>query len=250
MQSRLADALGLKHAPVAIVLTDSPPPKAIQFKPGRMGCVASMLLTAAKGRVVFFDRNTFGCPGGGVGLGFGDCYAKMAFPIERLLSTGGVATLGNGQSYDMHEGERFHRTPEITRHWLAEFPFREIPTAFVVAKPLVDTGSDEPVALVHWHVNPDQLSALVTLAGFERGTVETATAPWSAACHALAYAYAEAERPHPRGVIGFFDISRRHQVDREILSFTVPYALHREMEAAVPDSFLATEAWHKLRARQ
>jgi hypothetical protein len=51
-------------------------------------------------------------------------------------------------------------------------------------------------------------------------------------------------------VIGFFDISRRHQVGREILSFTVPYALHREMEAAVPDSFLGTVVWQKLRARQ
>jgi uncharacterized protein (DUF169 family) len=250
MQSRLAEALGVKLAPVAVVLTDVAPEGAIQFKPGRMGCVAAMLLTAAKGRVVFFDRKTFGCPGGGVGLGFGDCYAKMAFPIERLLSTGGVATLGNGQSYDMHEGERFHRTPEITRRWLAEFPFREIPTAYVVAKPLADTGADEAIALVHWHVNPDQLSALVTLAGFEHGAVETATAPWGAACHAIIYAMVEAERPRPRGVIGFFDISRRHQVDREILSFTAPYALHREMEAAVPDSFLGTEAWQKLRERQ
>jgi hypothetical protein len=94
------------------------------------------------------------------------------------------------------------------------------------------------------------LAALVTLAGFERGAVETATAPWGAACQAIAYAYAEAKRAQPRGVIGFFDISRRHQVDRELLSFTAPYALHREMEAAVPDSFLGTEAWRKLRARQ
>jgi len=250
MQSRLADALGPKLAPVAILLVDDPPQGATQFKPGRMGCVASMLLGAAKGRVVFFGRDTFGCPGGGAGLGFGDCYAKMGFPIERLLSTGGTATLGNGQSYDMHEGERFHRTPEVTRRWLAEFPFREISTAYVVAKPLAHTSPDEPIALVHWHVNPDQLAALVTLAGFERGSVETAAAPWGAACQAIAYAYAEAERPRPRGVIGFFDISRRHQVDREILSFTVPYALHREMEAAVPDSFLGTEAWQKLRARQ
>jgi hypothetical protein len=42
---------------------------------------------------------------------------------------------------------------------------------------------------------------------------------------------------------------QRHQIARAILSFTVPYALHREMEAAIPDSFLLTEAWQKLRAR-
>jgi hypothetical protein len=106
MQSPLADALGTKIAPVAIILTDEPPDDGTQFKPGRMGCVAAMLLSAAKGRTVFFDRDTFGCPGGGAGLGFGDCYVRMGFPIDRLLSTGGTAQLRNGQSYDMQEGER------------------------------------------------------------------------------------------------------------------------------------------------
>lgn len=214
-----------------------------------MGCVAAMLMTAAGGRPVFFDRDSFGCPGGGAGLGFGDCYAQTGFPIERLLSTGGVAQLGNGRSYDMGDGERFHRDPAVTRRWLDEFPFRQIPTAYVIAKRLADTSLDEPIALVHWYVDADQLAALVTLAGFERGAVETAIAPWGAACQSIAYAYAEAERPRPRGVIGLFDISKRSQVERGILSFTVPYALHREMEAAVPDSFLTTTVWHKLRDR-
>jgi uncharacterized protein (DUF169 family) len=250
MQSNLADALGVKIAPVAIILTDQRPTEGVQFKPGRMGCVAAMLLTAAKGRTVFFDRETFGCPGGGAGLGFGDCYERMGFPIDRLLSTGGSAQLRNGQRYDMHEGERFHRTPAVTRRWLREFPFRQVRTDYVVAKPLAEATAADAIALVHWHVNPDQLAALVTLAGFERGAVETAAAPWGAACQAIAFAYAEAERPQPRGVIGFFDIAQRHQVARELLSFTVPYALHREMEAAVPDSFFTTEAWQKLRARQ
>lgn len=250
MQSPLSDALGLKIAPVAILLTDQHPADGTQFRPGRFGCVAAMLRTAAKGRTVFFDRDTFGCPGGGAGLGFGDCYSRMGFAIDHLLSTGGMTQLRNGQNYDMQGGERFHRTPEITKRWLTEFPFREIRTAYVVVKPLASAGEDEPIALVHWHVNPDQLAALVTLAGFERGTVDTATAPWGAACQAIAYAYAEAERAQPRGVIGFFDIAQRHQVDREILSFTAPYALHREMEAAVPDSFLGTEAWKRLRERQ
>jgi hypothetical protein len=199
---------------------------------------------------VFFDRETFGCPGGGTGLGFGDCYTPMGFPIERLLSTGGTAQLPGGRSYDMHEGERFHRSPEVTRRWLSEFPFRQIPTAYLVAKPLSEATPADAVALVHWHVNPDQLSALVTLAGFERGTVDTVAAPWGAACHAIVFALAEAERPRPRGVLGFFDISRRHQVERDILSFTAPYALHAEMEAAVPDSFLATATWLALKARQ
>jgi hypothetical protein len=160
MLSPLADALAVKIAPVAILLTDTRPDDGTQFKPGRMGCVASMLLTAAQGRTVYFDKDPFGCPGGGAGLGFGDCYIRMGFPIERLLSTGGTAQLPNGRIYDMREGERFHRSPEVTRRWLAEYPFRQIPTAYVVVKPLADTAADEPIALVHWHVNPDQLDTV------------------------------------------------------------------------------------------
>lgn len=45
MHSKLVNSLRLKHAPVAILLTDDKPSEGIQFKPGRMGCVAAMLLT-------------------------------------------------------------------------------------------------------------------------------------------------------------------------------------------------------------
>ena len=248
MQSKLIESLRVKNAPVAVLLTDEKPSEGLQFKSGRMGCVAAMLLTASKGRTAFFDRHTFGCPGGGTGLGFGNCYE--GFPIERLLSTGGKAQLGNGQPYDMHEGERFHRSAEVTAQWLAEFPFGNLQTEYVVFKPLSAVDGDDPIAMVMLFVNPDQLSALVTLAGFDSGAVYTSAAPWGASCHAIAFALAEAQSERPRGVIGFFDISQRHRVDRDILSFTVPYRLFRTMEANVDASFLALKPWQKLQQRQ
>jgi uncharacterized protein (DUF169 family) len=248
MQSRLAEALALKHAPVAVLLSNDKPANATQFKQGRMGCVAAMLLTAAKGRVGVFDRKTFGCPGGGVGLGFGNCYE--GFPIERLLSTGGKAVLAGGQTYDMHEGERFHASPEVTKRWVQALPFHEVPTEYIVCKPLDQAAQNEQVSLVLMFVNPDQLSALVTLAGFRTGAIHTAVSPWGAACQSILYAWSEAQKDSPCGVIGFFDISQRNKVDREMLSFTVPHRKFLEMEADVDDSFLRTEPWRKLRDRQ
>ncbi len=58
------------------------------------------------------------------------------------------------------------------------------------------------------------------------------------------------DRDEPRGVIGFFDISQRNRVERETLSFTVPYRLFLEMEANVDASFLRSEAWRALQERQ
>jgi hypothetical protein len=98
-------------------------------------------------------------------------------------------------------------------------------------------------------VNPDQLSALVTLAGFRSGAIDRVICPWGAACQSILFSLAEAEKETPRGVVGFFDISQRHRVDREILSFTMPLRMYLEMESTVEASFLRTEPWQKLLAR-
>ncbi len=247
MHSRISEALALKYPPVAVLLTDARPERATQFKEGSWGCVAAMLRTATKGRTVVFDRKTSGCPGGGTGLGFGNCY--VGFPIDRLLSTGGKAELANDRAFDMGEGERFFESPEVAARWAAALPYREVPTEYVAAKPLDRVADGEAVSLVLLLANPDQISALVTLAGFRRGGINDTISPWGAACQSILFAHAEAENDRPRGVIGFFDISQRGKIDRELLSYTMPYSMYLEMESSVDDSFLSTTTWQKLRER-
>ena len=247
MPSRITEILGLKQSPVAILLTNTKPDNAIQFKEGQRGCVAAMLTAAAKGRTAVLDRATYGCPGGGTGLGFGNCYT--GFPIDKLLSTGGKAELPNGGTFDMGEGERFFESPEFASRWMNDLPYRDVPTEFIVCKPLDLVAEKEELSLVMMFVNPDQLSALVTLAGFRRGAINATTSPWGAACQSIMFAYAEAESDNPRGVIGFFDISQRGKIAKELLSFTMPISLYEEMEAGVEQSFLNTNTWQKLRDR-
>ena len=247
MESKIAESIALELSPAAVLFTDDRPENATEFKEGSMGCVASMLKAAAKGRVCVFSRKTSGCPGGGTGLGFGNCY--VGFPIDRLLSTGGKADLPNGAAFDMGEGERFHASPEITERWIDALPFREAPTEYIAFKPLQLVSGEERPSLVVMFVNPDQLAALVTLAGFRTGALNASVAPWGAACQSMLFAHAEAEKERPAGVIGFFDISQRGKVARDILTYTMPYRLFLEMEDSVEDSFLRTHAWLKIKGR-
>ncbi|MEQ8200325.1 MAG: DUF169 domain-containing protein [Syntrophomonadaceae bacterium] len=252
MESKLVEALKVKMQPIAVLLTDTKPAGGVQFKAGaRRGCVGTMMLAAARGRTAIFDRQTYGCPGGGVGLGFGDCYGR--FPIHCLLSTGSpeaAAALGRAPDSEMAAGERFFQTPDLARQWVEAMPFTDVPARYVVFKPLAQVDEADQPRLVVFFVNPDQLSALVVMAGYNRGSGESVTVPFGAACQSILYGYAEALRERPRAVVGFFDISQRHHVERDILSLTIPYKMFLEMEDNVAGSFLEAPAWNKLQERQ
>ena len=252
MNSQLIDALKLKMQPVAVILTDEKPSEGLHFKEGSMfGCVASMLVAASrKNRIAYFDRKTFGCPGGGTGLGFGNRYEN--FPIDCLLSTGNkeiAAQMGSAGSI-MEEGERFYRNPEVVRKWVESLPMTDVPTEYVVFKPWDQITDQDKPEMIIFFTNADQLSAMVTLADYNRGTNQSVTAPFGAACQSILFGYAEAKKENTRGIIGFFDISQRELLDREILTFTIPYRLYQEMEASVKGSLLETNFWHKLQERQ
>ncbi|HKK43350.1 MAG TPA: DUF169 domain-containing protein [Bacteroidales bacterium] len=250
MNSQLIKALKFRMQPVAILLTDNKPEGGLHFKEDRKrGCVATMLVSSSKkSRIAYFDRKSFGCPGGGTGLGFGDCYGK--FPIDYLLSKGNKEMAVNTGSSFMLEGERFYRDPGTARKWVDSLPITDVPAMYVVFKPWEQvTELDEPELIVFF-ANADQLSALVVMADFNRGTNQSVIAPFGAACQPILFGFAEAKRENPRGVIGFFDISKRSIVDRETLTFTAPFKLFREMENSVDDSFLRTHVWQKLQERQ
>ena len=98
MDSAIARAIRSQYEPVALVFSDELPDGAMQFAEGKWGCVMWLLLAAAaKGKPAAADRTTFGCLGGGTGLGFGNQYETWPGGIEcfyRFLSTGQRPTGG------------------------------------------------------------------------------------------------------------------------------------------------------------
>ncbi|OAT80703.1 DUF169 domain-containing protein [Desulfotomaculum copahuensis] len=250
MQSKIAAAINLRYPPVAIILTDEKPAGALQFKEGRWGCVAAMFTAAAKGRTAVFDRRTFGCLGGGTGLGFGNQYVNFPGGIEYYISTGNKEFAASPAGRNMRtstplaEGEGYYKSPAIAKKFVDALPMTDVPSTYVVFKPLDQMTETEEPAVVVFLANADQLSALAVLANYDRGASETVLAPFGAGCHTLfIIPYAEAQKEQPRAIIGLTDISARKHVDKDLLSFAVPYKMFRQMEDNVEGSFLQRETW-------
>lgn len=268
MESAIAEALGLKYNPVAVVLGDEKPENALQFKKGRWGCVMFMFANAAKGRTAAFDRETYGCWGGGVGLGFGNAYVHFPGGVEcfaRFLSTGNTGwekgkeialglegTAGKEFTENFLQGEGYVKTPELVEQWLEELPITEIKSTYVLFKPLgeVDFDREQPETVV-FLADPDQLSALVILANYGREGMENVIIPWAAGCQTIGILPSrEGKSIQPRAVVGLTDISARKYVRNllgsELLTFAVPREMFLEMENNVAGSFLERHTWRSL----
>ena len=257
MKSKISLAIRLQYHPVAIVFTNEKPEGALQFKEGRWGCVISMLNAAAKGRTAAFDRKTFGCIGGGTGLGFGNTYKNFPGGIEYFLSKGnkefcesemGKNVIRNWPA--LSHGEAYKKTPEFAKSFADSLPYYDVPTEYVVFKPLEELLPNDKPEVVVFLANPDQISALVTLANYSRNGGDNVLVPWSAGCHSICIIpLNEGKSDNPRGVIGLTDISARKQVNKDVLSFSVPYKMFLEMENNVEESFLTRAEWQKVKER-
>jgi Uncharacterized protein conserved in archaea len=258
MESKIANAVSLRYSPIAVLFSDSKPEGALQFAQGRHGCVAAMLISAAKGRTAAFDRQTFGCLGGGTGLGFGNQYTKFPGGIEYYLSTGNQEFARSEAAKNFHTstpldvGERYYKTPELAKKFIDSLPMTDVPTEYVLFKPLEQVDGNETPEDIVFLANPDQLSALIVLANYDReaGETETVIAPFAAGCHSVCILpFAQAKKEHPSAIIGMTDISARKYIDKDLLSFAVPYQMFLQMENNVEGSFLQGATWARVLER-
>ncbi|MCF0124113.1 MAG: DUF169 domain-containing protein, partial [Ruminiclostridium sp.] len=98
-------------------------------------------------------------------------------------------------------------------------------------------------------VNPDQLSGLATLASFDRPGENVKALFGSGCAQSVLQALCESEAGGSLCYIGLLDPSARQCIDRDIISFSIPYPRFLELEALVDESFLKTETWANLSKR-
>ena len=145
---------------------------------------------------------------------------------------------------------KYKKTREFAKSFLDALPYYDVPTEYVVFKPLETLLPGEAPEVVVFLATPDQISALTVLANYARHSSDNVIVPFGAGCHSIGIIpLNERKSDNPRGVIGLIDISARKHVEKDILSFSVPYKMFLEMENNVEESFLTMDEWLKVKAR-
>lgn len=230
MKSQIAEAIRLSLQPVAVYRSPTCPEGALQFREGVWACVVSMLTAAARGRTAAFSRDTVTCQGGKVGLGL-DTF-QPGF-IEYFLSVGGVGP---------KPGEHYKETPDLARAYVHSLPHCPSPD-YVIFQPLDQVTDAQPEAVV-FLVNPDQLSGLATLANYDSPEQNNVQLLFGAGCaQSILYGLAENGKESKTCFLGLTDPSGRKHMDKDLLSFTIPYRRFLEMEANAAHCFFQTETW-------
>lgn len=235
---RFLESLGVSEYPVLFRYTDELPRGTLLPPEGSRVCLFALLAaTRADGRPVALSASHPGCPGGGYYLGF---LPSPREGIEEFLSCGIPGTL---------EGERYLKTPEIARTRLGGIPARPAGAAYGLFTRADGAQHGEDPDVVIFFAPPDLVAGLHFLAGFGRDE-DAVTAPFSSGCGSIVtFPLAEGAGPRPRAVLGLFDPSARPYVEKDRLTFAVPYRMFREMAANAPESFLTTRTWEVLRKR-
>jgi len=100
--------------------------------------------------------------------------------------------------------------------------------------------------VVIFFARPEVLTALFTLANYDRGDPDGVICPFGSGCSSIIhYPRLEAQNDHPRAVLGMFDPSARPCVPVDVLTIAIPMKKFGAMVRDLDESFLTTETWKR-----
>jgi hypothetical protein len=201
-------------------------------------CVIACFERVRQGHTFVYGPESPGCRGWKRYTG----YSRSLRPnFEFFLSCGIPGEL---------DGERYKKSPDLVKRYLASQPVFEAPGRFLVFKRWDKLAAEDRPFAVIFFAPADVLSGLFALANFDRSDPHGVISPMGSGCSTIVSdVYFEAQSDQPRCVLGMFDVSARPQVPEAVLTFAIPMARFEEMVANMDESFLITPSWDQVRAR-
>jgi uncharacterized protein (DUF169 family) len=201
-------------------------------------CVVLALSNVRKGSSLCFNAQSISCFSGKMSLGFAK---KTADKIEYFLSCGIPGRF---------EWEHYKKSPELAEESTKHAPSFKATAQFIVFKRWDQLEVSDSPEVVIFFAQPDVLSGLCTLAGFDEAEPNAVISPNGSGCSSIvAYPYVEKSSDRPRAVIGMFDPSARTHIPKDKLTFAVPMTKFVRMIENMESSFLITETWKKVQKR-
>jgi uncharacterized protein (DUF169 family) len=227
---------GKANLPVVFYYTDEDMGHIKPKPPVGHRCVFMDVMKASRGKPIALDKDSIGCAGGKRYLGF----SKEIMPdFEYFLSCGKEGL----------QGERYKKSPEIVREIMKRMPTFEAPARYIVFKRIDLLDEAERPEVVIFFDTPDVISALFTLANFDK-IEDNVKVPFGAGCSSIVlYPYLERSSPDPKCILGSFDISARSYLNKHMLSFSLPFERFKEMVQNMDKSFLITKSWERIKRR-
>jgi hypothetical protein len=224
--------------PVAYFYTDEVAPQDRLGSRDEEHCVIACFGRVRHGRTFVYGAESPGCRGWKRYTGFSQTLRPK---FEFFLSCGIPGEL---------EGERYKKSPDLVKRFLASHRPFQAPGRFLVFKRWDKLAAgDRPFAVIFF-ASADVLSGLFALANYDRSDPHGVIAPMGSGCSTIVSdVYFEAQSDQPLCVLGMFDVSARPQVAETELTFAIPFRRFEEMVANMEESFLITPSWDQVRAR-
>ena len=238
--SRLSEILRLENHAVAIYREKTVPEDATVPEHGHCTIPSLFMNCVRLGGKRAADSAHSPCRGSKSGFGFGgmadrqrSAWSASVIPVEMRDR---IAHKGSGMSY--------FRDPEIAMVQMG--PIRDYGDGsdVIVFQDLDDAvAQNKPIEVVVFLVDPSRLTVLQQLAAYSKTTPgPAAIMPFGHGCQQIyAIPRAEGESDDPRAIIGMTDLYARRYVDKDKLTFAVPYKLYKRMCDDIDGSFIMKE---------
>jgi hypothetical protein len=223
--------------PLALFFSETPHAREMPQAP-KWECFIDSILAVRAGESRSYSVESLGCEGIKRFAGYAPPHSEALY---HFLSCGVPREI---------EGERVKRTPELVKSAEATAPRIKAQGPYLNCKRWDQLTEEDEPKVITFIVRADAICGLTALANFDRPDNDGVSSPSVGGCLAVfTAAMAENDAEDPRAFIGLFDLFARKYIEKDKMTFSLPFKRFVELVKNMPDSFVVAPVWDALRER-